>query len=177
MVAGPGGLADLGGDAERVLTAGLGEVVGEVVDHLLHPDRIGRRERPLGQEAADVGVAGLVDVDAERGERNGGGGAEAVLTEVRVLLGVVRLADDRLLAVAAGGRGCRGTADARRRPGRVPSPDAQGARLRIAVLRAGGPGGDLRLLEAVGSIGAAATRITGGLRARDPPDLVGAALD
>ncbi len=85
----PGAARDLGVDRERDVAVGAGVVVGEVVDHLLDADGVGRRQQALVEEPSDVGVRGGVDVDREGGEGVGGGdGLEVVLDEGGVLLGV-----------------------------------------------------------------------------------------
>ena len=55
---------------ERVRPLRSGIAIGEVVDQLLDPDRVLRRQRALAQEAADVAVRGRVHVDRE-GRRAG----------------------------------------------------------------------------------------------------------
>ena len=61
-------------------------VVGEVVEQLLDPDRVLRRQRALVEEPADVGVAGGVDVDRERRERLVPDAEERVVDDVVVIL-------------------------------------------------------------------------------------------
>ena len=98
----------LGVDGERVLVlgGGSGVVVREVVEHLLDPDGVGRRERVLVQEPPDVGVAGRVDVDREGREGLERDGDERVIG-----VAVERLAGGRrggCFLLRLGGERCRG---------------------------------------------------------------------
>ena len=63
------------------LVVGSGYVEAEVVDQLLDADGVGRRQRALVEEAADVRVRGGVDVDRKGGERIVGDAAKLVLVE------------------------------------------------------------------------------------------------
>jgi hypothetical protein len=46
-----------------------GIVVVEIVDQLLDPHRVARRQAALVEEPADIGIAGGVDVDREGRDR------------------------------------------------------------------------------------------------------------
>ena len=70
----PGAAGDLDVNGERMLARFRRRrvVIGEVVEHLLDADGVLGRQHVLGEEAADVGIAGRVDVDRERRERLAG---------------------------------------------------------------------------------------------------------
>ena len=83
----PRALGHLHVDREGHLVVGLWVVVAEVVDHLLDPHRIGRRQPTLAQETPYVGVRCRIDVDGESGKRIGVGREELVFGNLVVLLG------------------------------------------------------------------------------------------
>ena len=63
----PRTVSDLNVDRERMLArAGRRRIaIGEVIEELLDADRVRRRQHLLAEEAADVGIAGRIDVDRE----------------------------------------------------------------------------------------------------------------
>ena len=66
---GAAGDFDVGGEGRFVVRIRAGVVVVEVVDELLDPHGIGRRQLVhLHEELPHVGVGGRVDVDRERGD-------------------------------------------------------------------------------------------------------------
>ena len=75
------GTRPLGGHRERLARRRRRVVVAEVVDQLLDPDGVRRRQLSLVQEAPDVGVRGRVHVDREGGQRILGGAMKAVLVD------------------------------------------------------------------------------------------------
>ena len=87
---GAGGDLDVHGEGIGAGGGRRGVIVGEVVEQLLDADGVRGREHALGEEAADVGVAGRVHVDRERRERLGRRCVEGVLGDRGVGLGVRR---------------------------------------------------------------------------------------
>ena len=63
-------------------------MIGEVIQHLFDTHGILGREHVLAEEAADVGIAGRVDVDRERRERLAGGAMERIVDDLVVRFGV-----------------------------------------------------------------------------------------
>ena len=82
----PRRLRHLHRDRHRMLRTRLRVRIPEVVDHLLHPHGVARRQRPLAQEAPHVGVAGRVHVEAERRKRGRRHRPKVVLDDRRVAL-------------------------------------------------------------------------------------------
>ena len=81
------GHLDVCSEGNVVLRAGV--VVVEVVDQLLDPDRVRRREPPFSeQEPPHVGVGGRVDVDREREKRLILYSAEGVFDKAVVLVAI-----------------------------------------------------------------------------------------
>ena len=87
----PRARADLGGGAEGHVPA-LRQRIGiaEVVDELFDPHRIGLRQAPLDQDAADVGIGTGIDVDAEGRHRLLQGALEGVVVEMGIALTIHR---------------------------------------------------------------------------------------
>ncbi len=84
---------DFGGHAERhqlAIGAALRQsvLVGEIIDQLLHPHRIGRRQPPFVQEPPHIGVGTGIDIDAERRHRLLGRQLHRMLLQVLVFLAV-----------------------------------------------------------------------------------------
>ncbi len=126
----PGAGAPLEGHREGVAVGRLGIVVREVVDELLHPDRVGGGQGVLVEEAPDVAVARRVDVDREGRERVAGRLQEPVLVDTVIFL--------------AGGVPLRPRGD-------QPGLEADDAGLGVPELGAGSTGGDRGLLHRVGA--------------------------
>ncbi len=98
VVAVPRATGRFRGDAKRIVAGRLRIVVGEVVDELLKPHGIRRRQLAACQIPTHVGIARRVDVDGERRERSVGRAEERILRHRVVRLGVHRAiaATDRI---------------------------------------------------------------------------------
>ena len=117
----------------RLLRFRQGVFVVKVIDHLLDPHRILRRQVALVEHAADVGIAGRVDIDREGGHRLLRHHLHAVDLHVLVVL-AINVARLRLDVIATGDRGRRrrhhlrrGKSD-RRRSGRRSAGGGDGGR-------------------------------------------------
>ncbi len=86
----PGAAGDLDMHGEGMLARFRGRrvVIGEVIQHLFDAHRVPGRQHVLGEKAADVGIAGGVDVDREGRERLAGRPVERVVDDLVVGLGV-----------------------------------------------------------------------------------------
>ena len=60
-------------------------VIGEIIDHLLHPHRVPGRHAPLVQNAAHIGIGAGVHVNAEGGNRVLGHQLDWVLLDLLIL--------------------------------------------------------------------------------------------
>ena len=88
MVRVPRAGREFGGHRERIVAVRLRIIEAEVVDQLLDAHGARGRQRPVGQEPADVRIGGGIDVDRERRQRIVRDATQAALVDVVVGLGV-----------------------------------------------------------------------------------------
>ena len=77
-----------GGEEGLVARGRLGVAIVEIVDQLLDPHRIARRQLAVVEEAADIGVGGGVDVDREGRHRRLGDALDRIDRRVGIFFGL-----------------------------------------------------------------------------------------